>query len=92
MTNLFIWGTLTTKVDGNGRDYFNDRHKKPIAERTIQGIEGEIYQVDDKELERLDQFERQFSYIKVEIEPQLFMYVLSPITDTYYWKNILRRK
>jgi gamma-glutamylcyclotransferase (GGCT)/AIG2-like uncharacterized protein YtfP len=89
-SKIFIWGTLTTKVDGGGRTLFKSKNKKPIAERTIQGIEGEIYEVDENELKRLDKFETRWGYIRVEIETGLFMYVESPQYDRHYWKNFLQ--
>lgn len=96
MNKLFIWGTLTTQVNGSGRMHFNKKKNEdiPIGTATIQGIEGEIYEISDKTLKTLDKFERYWGYVRVKIDHpmgELLMYVLSPIHDRYYWKKVLEQ-
>jgi len=93
-TLLFVWGTLTTKIKGVGRDYFdNGQSKIPECTDTIEGISGEIYRISERERKLLDAFERPWGYIPVLLRDSkgriVTTYVRSPRYDVNYWKNLI---
>lgn len=96
MNKIFIWGTLTTQVNGTGRAIFNKELNEdiPLGTIEIQGIKGEVYAISDETLAQFDLFEKRWGYIKTKIDyrlGELILYVKSPICDENYWENYLKR-
>lgn len=96
MNKIFVWGTLTTQVNGVGRTIFNkEKHEDiPLGTIEIQGIKGEVYAVSDETLAKLDDFEGYYGYIKTKIsypKGELILYVKSPTYDKHYWENYVRK-